>query len=352
MKRIILTFLLLLLFAVPVCAQEEMPEEWTQVVDEAPMTAEEFRETDISDWLFQAAGTLKEAVRAPLRVFAAATVALVLAALIESMTPSGAAEGISAAMDAAAAVLLFVLCIPALTGVTEYAQQAFADSAQYLTGFVPVFAGVIAACGQTGTAAVYGGLFFTLAMAIANFFSGAGIPFLRMILSLCAVSCVDSGLDTDALTKQMSKWMKWALAAAAAVFTALLGMQGILAQSADSFALKTGKFVVSSGIPVVGKAISDALGTVLAGLHLMKATVGFAVIAVTAAQFVPVLMQCAIYQAVFTAAHAVAAALGVKRAARLLDGFSQCMGLCMAMCGLFGFIVLTATIMMVILGSG
>lgn len=146
--------------------------------------------------------------------------------------------------------------------------------------------------------------------------------------------------------------MKWALAAAAAVFTALLGMQGILAQSADSFALKTGKFVVSSGIPVVGKAISDALGTVLAGLHLMKATVGFAVIAVTAAQFVPVLMQCAIYQAVFTAAHAVAAALGVKRAARLLDGFSQCMGLCMAMCGLFGFIVLTATIMMVILGSG
>ena len=28
---------------------------------------------------------------------------------------------------------------------------------------------------------------------------------------------------------------------------------------------------MSSGIPVVGKAISDALGTVLAGLHLMKA---------------------------------------------------------------------------------
>ena len=352
MRKILLIALLMIVFTFPAAAQEDMPDEWTQIVENAPMTADEFRSTDVSGWLDIAADTVKSALQAPVRLLAVVTAALILTSLVGSLTPDGASAGTGAAMDAAAAVVLFALCTPALISVTEYAQSAFADSAHYLTGFVPVFAGVIAACGQTGTAAVYGGLFFTVSMALSGLFASTGIPLIRMILSLCAVSCVDSGLDTDALAKQMAKWMKWMLGAAAAVFTALLGMQSVLAQSADSFALKTGKFVLSSGIPVVGKAMSDALGTVLAGLHLMKATVGFAVVAVTAAQFVPVLTQCAVYQIVFAATRAVAAALGTRRAVRLLDGFSQCMGLCIAMCSLFSLMVLAATILMVILGSG
>ena len=353
MKKIVLAFLLALALAAPVFADEQTqtPPEWEEIVQSAPMTAEEFRLSGLEDWIERGAEIVREAVGAPIRLLAAVSASLILAALVRGIVPTEAPSG-AAALDTAAAVGIFVLCAGVLTGVTEYAQQAFTSASQYLASFVPVFAGVVAACGQTGSAAVYSGLFFTASMIVSQLFSTVGIPFLHMHICLCAVSCVDSGVDTGALAGQLARWVKWCLAAAATAFTALLGMQSILAHSADSFALKTGKLVVSSSIPVVGKAMSDALGTVLAGLHLMKATVGFAVIAVTAAAFVPVLTQCAVYQASFAAARAVAAALGVRRAERLLDGFSKCMGLCMAMCGLFGFMVLTATILMVVLGGG
>ena len=79
------------------------------------------------------------------------------------------------------------------------------------------------------------------------------------------------------------------------MFGALIGLQGIFAQSADTLALKTGKFLLSSGVPVVGRAISDAMGSVLAGLKMLKGTVGFAVIAVIAVSFLPLLIQCCAY---------------------------------------------------------
>ena len=64
-------------------------------------------------------------------------------------------------------------------------------------------------------------------------------------------------------------------------------------------------YVHSSGVPVVGRAISDAMGSVLAGLKMLKGTVGFAVIAVIAASFLPLLIQCCAYHLVFSAGNIV-----------------------------------------------
>lgn len=352
MRKLMATLVMIALFCPMVWAESAFPQEWDDIVESAPMTADEFRGTTLEEWIDRGLSVVRESLRAPLRLCAGITVALILTSAVRSAAPSALAEGASATLDAVSAAALFVLAAPASEGVLNYAQEAFSGASQYLTAFVPVFAGVVAACGQATTATVYSGLFFTASMAVSQLFASCGVPFLRMLLALSALSCVDGGIDADALSDQFAKWMKRALTAGATVFAALLGMQGLIAQSADSFALKTGKLVVSSGIPVVGKAMSDALGAVLAGLHLMKATVGFAVIAVVAAAFVPVLTQCAVYQMVFAAARTAAAALGARRAQRLFSGLGQAVGLCMAMCGLFGFMVLSATILMILLGGG
>lgn len=349
-------WIIMLVMAAALCpavwAEEPYPEEWGEVVDSAPMTVEEFRDTTPEEWLEKGVEVIRDSLRAPLRLSAGMITVLVVTSAVRSTSPSALSEGAASALDAVSAAVLFVLCAPAAEGLLNYAQEAFSSASQYLTAFVPVFAGVVAACGQVGTATVYSGLFFTAAMAVSQLFASCGMPFLRMLLALSAVSCMDGGVDADALSEQFAKWMKRALTAGATVFAALLGMQGLIAQSTDSFALKTGKLVVSSGIPVVGKVMSDALGAVLAGLHLMKATVGFAVIAVVAAAFVPILTQCAVYQMVFAVARIAAAALGARRAQRLFSGLGQTVGLCMAMCGLFGFMVLSATILMILLGGG
>ena len=145
-------------------------------------------------------------------------------------------------------------------------------------------------------------------------------------------AAVGSTLDLSQLTASVCRWTKWLLTFCATVFGALIGLQGIFAQSADTLALKTGKFLLSSGVPVVGRAISDAMGSVLAGLKMLKGTVGFAVIAVIAASFLPLLIQCCAYHpCVFRRKHRGVGNGGGTKSAKLLSGLSDCVSLYISM---------------------
>ena len=173
-----------------------------------------------------------------------------------------------------------------------------------------------------------------------------------MFLAMDATACVGGGLDLSGLAAVLRKWSKWLLGFSATVFTALMTLQGTFTQSADTVALKTGKFLLGSSIPVVGRAVSDAMGGVLAGMKLLKGTAGFAVVAVVVALFAPVLIQCFLYGAVFAAGGMVATATGAGRSAKLFSGLADCVGLYASMAFFFSFVVTSATILMILFGSG
>ena len=207
-------------------------------------------------------------------------------------------------------------------------------------------------CGQVGGAALYSGFFFGAAMVMADILCRVGLPLTRVLLALNATAAVGSTLDLSQLTASVCRWTKWLLTFCATVFGALIGLQGIFAQSADTLALKTGKFLLSSGVPVVGRAISDAMGSVLAGLKMLKGTVGLAVIAVIAASFLPLLIQCCAYHLVFSAGNIVASATGGTKSAKLLSGLSDCVSLYISMVVFFSLIVISSTLVMILLGNG
>ena len=69
--------LLACLLAVPALAEEgenavpegEIPAQWQQVMEEAPMTQEEFQSQTAQGWLALAGEALQDAAQAPLRLF-------------------------------------------------------------------------------------------------------------------------------------------------------------------------------------------------------------------------------------------------------------------------------------------
>ena len=316
--------------------QSGIPEEWAQVTQEAPMTAGDFSGMTLSDWLEKGAEILRESLHEPLRLLARLCGLLLLAALVDTVVT----------------LAVFTLCSSCMLALTGVLQDAIETSRVYIISFVPVFASVLTACGQVGGAALYSGFFFGAAMVMADILCRVGLPLTRVLLALNATAAVGSTLDLSQLTASVCRWTKWLLTFCATVFGALIGLQGIFAQSADTLALKTGKFLLSSGVPVVGRAISDAMGSVLAGLKMLKGTVGFAVIAVIAASFLPLLIQCCAYHLVFSAGNIVASATGGTKSAKLLSGLSDCVSLYISMVVFFSLIVISSTLVMILLGNG
>ena len=355
MKKLLLCILLLTVsLAAPVYADmivpEEVPADWEDVIEQAPITADEFSEMTLPDYTDAVWNAVSGQLQEPLRLFAKVCALLLLSALARSLCAEDG--GLTAVLDTVVTLSAFSLCGGTLLGLLEVLHQAVESSRVYLAAFIPVFASALTACGQPGAAAVYSGFFFAAATLVTHLLCQAAFPLIKVFLAMDATACVGGGLDLSGLAAVLRRWCRWILGFCATIFTALMTLQGTFAHSADSLALKTGKFLLGSSVPVVGRAVSDAMGGVLAGLRLLKGTVGFAAVAVVVALFAPVLIQCLLYGAVFAAGEMVAAATGAGKSIRLFKGMADCVGLCAAMAFFFCFVVTSATILMILFGSG
>ncbi len=339
-------------FSISAFAQEvEIPAQWQDVLDEAPISSQEFQQTSLSDWLEILFGSILENAVRPFQLMAKLCALMIAAALARAFCGQESTEG-AQIIDMVTALSAFVLCAASLSGLFEVLQGAMKTVQSYLASFIPVFASVLTACGQVGSAAIYTGLFFGGVNLIVAVVCAAGFPITQVSMALSAMACMCSLLDFSRMAQLVLKASKWLLALCGTAFTALMTLQSVFAQSADNLALKAGKFLLGSTVPVVGRAVSDALGSVIAGMQVMKGSIGFVLIAVIAAAFFPIILQCLLYKIVFMACEIGAGALGTEKSRKLMTCFSECTGLYASIACFFCFVVVASTILMVLLGSG
>jgi stage III sporulation protein AE len=330
----------------------DVPQAWQDTIDDAPITAQEFQEWGLWQLLAKAKTVVWDAAAAPLRLLAKLCCLLLAAALGKSFCAQDTSAGLAMLLDAVVGLAVFLLACGSALDTANTMQETVNTCWEYLVAFVPVFASVLTGCGQAGSAALYSGIFFSTANVIAGLLCRVGVPLTRIYLAFTAVSAMDDLLDTAALSRAIEKGVKWVLVLCTTLFSIVLGLQTAFAQSADSLALKAGKFVLSSSIPVVGRVVSDAMGSVLAGVKLLKGSVGFAAVAVLAAGFVPLIAQCVVQQAVFSFGSVVARAMGETKSSSVLRGLAVCMGLYLSMAVFFCLVVVASTVVMILLGNG
>lgn len=330
----------------------EIPPAWQQTMDEAPLTAQEFRSMSLRDLWDFFSSQLKGTVQAPIRLAARLAGILVLAGVVKSLCSEKVLSGLGTSFDMIVAVSVFLLCSPLLLQMIQDLKASLENCRTYLAVFIPVFTSVMVSCGQAGTAAVYGGLFLGFANLIAALLCNFGVPILQLLLVLNACGIMETPVDFSALTRGIAKWGRWLLTFCATVFGTLLTLQSVFAQSTDTLALKTGKFLLSSSIPVVGKAVSDAMGSVLAGVKLLKGSVGFAAILIIALTFLPLIIKCVVSQFLFFIGEIIAGATGNATCGKLLRGMTAYLQLQLAMVVFFSFVVVSTTVLMILLGNG
>ena len=78
----------------------------------------------------------------------------------------------------------------------------------------------------------------------------------------------------DKLAKFLKSGIVWFLGIVLTIFVGVVSLEGTLSSSIDGITAKTGKAVVSSAIPVVGKILGDAVDTVLGCGLILKNAVG------------------------------------------------------------------------------
>ncbi len=291
-------------------------------------------------------------VRAPLLLLGTLVAVILLCAAMDALKIGFNAKGLEKMFNGVAVLCLITVVLEPVTGCIQKASQAILQGSMFMNGFIPVFCGILASGGQPVSAGVYHLLLFGTSQVIGQAASQILVPLISIFLAFCFTGAIAPELHLDQIGKTIKKFVNWSLSLLLTVYVGLLGIQSIVAVSADTVTVKTAKFVTSSFVPVIGSALSDALVTAQACLKLLKASVGAYGILIAAFTYLPLLLEIICWYLAMQTAAFLGQLVGAGSIAKVLEGTASALGLLMSITLLFGLLFIISTTVMLVVGAG
>ena len=325
---------------------EALPEEAREMLDESGITPDGGAgSVGIGEILRAIGDAFAENADKPLKMFAAVTAVILLSAVLAGASDAaGMNSGVYGLVTSAAAAAVISAY---LADITETAQTAFNAASDFMLVYVPVMAGVTAAGGHTASAAVFSSVTLTAIQVLSRLISSAVIPLTSCIIGITAAGSIDPELHLDRLCDGIKKFVVWGLGLIMTLFLGILSVQSMITASADGAAMKTLKFAVSSAVPIVGGAVSDALNTVSGSLILLRSGIGGFGIAAGVCVMLPAFAAAVSCKFLLFAAGVVSDLFGCETAGRMIRSGENAMTVVLAaLACVFTFITVSSGILL------
>lgn len=213
---------------------------------------------------------------------------VVLVGLIKG---TAAAENFSEPLNIVIGCAVAITVFASSAGVISQGMSAVETTSDFMLALIPVLAGIITAAGNPTLALTYGSFAMAAAQAAAQTAGNIIMPLCGAFSAFGVSASLSPELKLIKLADMIKKLTIGVLSFVAAAFSAVLGLKSLLAGSTDTLASKGIKLALSSAVPIVGGALSDAYSSIIGSVSLLKSTVGvFGVIAVVMIDL-PVVLQ-------------------------------------------------------------
>ena len=196
----------------------------------------------------------------------------------------------SRAVGVISAALLFDRLLFLVRGSVE----ALDEIGSFFSLIVPVCLGVNS-LGASPTTATAQALGMGVTLSIYSYVSS------HLVLPLMSVVFVTSAVSSvDAVFGKISKGIRSTFIWVMGIFTAIVGatfsLQSVISSGADNAAVRSARYAISGTIPIVGGAVSGALGVLLGGIGYARTVVGGGAIAVIVAMLTAPLVTLLLYR--------------------------------------------------------
>lgn len=169
-----------------------------------------------------------------------------------------------------------------------------------------------------------------------------------IICAYIAAGIGNAALGGDGLASAAG-FLKWLAVTMMTVlmiaFTAFLSVTGVISGSVDAVTQRVAKTAISTVLPVVGSIVSDAAGTMAAGVGILKNAVGvFGMAAVLAVCAIPFLKIGAAYLA-YKASAGLAGTIADSRITKLMNIMGTAFGMILGLVGSVAAMVFVSVIL-------
>ncbi|WP_312641879.1 stage III sporulation protein AE [Hydrogenoanaerobacterium sp.] len=293
---------------------------------------------------------LLEQLRKPLVILASISGVAVLCSLVEGLNVSIGERSLDTVFNVVAILCICTAVVNPIVECIRSAASAIQSCSDFILSFIPVFVSLVAVGGQPVSATTYNTFLLLTSEVISKITANQLVPLVTIYLAFCIVGALTPSMNLSGAASTAKSVVIWALGLLVTVFVGLLGIQSLVAAGADTVAMKTGKFLLGSFVPVVGKALSDALTTAQSCVKLLKTTVGAYAVAVASLTFLPSLLQTVIWYFAVNLGSAVSDILGAQQIGKVLKACATALSLLLAIISFVALLFIISTTIMLIVG--
>lgn len=166
-------------------------------------------------------------------------------------------------------------------------------------------------------------------------------PLFSICVGFLIVSSVSRGggaSELGGMVKAIRSVFLLLLSLTAAVLTAAMAFQSVLAKNSDTVLLRSVKFASGSAIPIIGGALSEAAGAYLSSLAVVRSTAGTLVATSLVICVLPLCFRLLLCRAGFSLVATMAEILGDAKSGGILREAASLLELLLAMLALIGVV--------------
>ena len=277
----------------------------------------------IADVFQRITDELSEALTGPMPSMALVIAALLIVSLLEGYTDSLRHTQMKEIMGAVTSLFLTASLVSPLSGLLKSAVVVIDGASALMTIYLPLMVGMMVFTGRFIQVGGYYATVMTAAHVISWLASTVLSPLLTAYLAVSSCAGLSSRIRIKGFCDMAYRFVKWSLTFVMSIFTAILALQTVTAGAADSVASRAARFTLSSMIPVVGAAVSEAYKTLQSSVNLLRSGVGVFALLGLMASFLPVILRVLAWQVTLQLSRHTAVVLNVDSAAAVLDSLSS-----------------------------
>jgi len=194
----------------------------------------------------------------------------VICALLTNLQKAFSNEGLSnIAYFACYSLIIIIVARSFYIGVNEV-KAATNNLTDFMAALVPVLLTLLAAGGGLVQSTIMDPIIILAINVAARIFMDVLLPLILIGFVLQFVNNISEEYKVDRLAKLLNQIVLWIQGLVMTIFIGIVTIRGINAKAIDQVTAKTAKFAVDNFVPIVGKALSDAVTTVVGYSVVLK----------------------------------------------------------------------------------
>lgn len=303
---------------------DSLPQETSELLELLEIDSVEFDSVfnvDAEGCLAVAERLLTGGIESPLKSMVRLIAIIIMVALFESFL--GDEKNYRTTVEVVAALLCTLSVIEPVSVAITSAVSSVNVAEKFMLTLIPVLAVIVSVAGNPTLAVSFQSIAFYGAQAISLLAKSVVVPVVGAVLALDITASVMPAFSLSGLTELIKKSLTAVLSIGASLFMSFLGIKGVLANAADTVAGKGIKMIISSVVPVVGGALSEAYSGIMGSIVLVRSTVGIIGICIIALISLPSIIQLLFWIFALRLASSVAVLFEQKTIASLLKSLSS-----------------------------